>query len=478
VSVRRRLALYGVGVAAAGMFAFIFLLWGLGSNSARENQDRILGEIAEAAATALARTDGTGADRPFIVADLRTTTEPFVIVLAADGRARYASGLIDGQPPHIPAAVVVEANERGRSVATISIPPPAADPSPTGATTARPTLGLRLVARKWQSASASGVVVAGQSTAFPDDQIAGFRLLLIVSAIVTLIAVAIVSWLVAGRAVKPLVSLAATTDEIGTTGDLSRRLALSRDRDEVGRLTTSFNAMLDRLQRAQAELAAALAAQQRFVADASHELRTPLATIRTNAEFLREHPDAKGDDRTSAIDDVVAEAERMSRLVDGLLILARADAGVAMERRPVDLRAVATEEARRHGSGLRDAARDVAVQADGAALVSGDPDALGRVVRILLDNAFRHGSAPVRVSVSRADGRVRLEVRDSGRGLPAGTEERVFDRFYQADPARSGEGSGLGLSIARAVVEAHGGTISAANASGGGSVFRVDLPAL
>ena len=105
--------------------------------------------------------------------------------------------------------------------------------------------------------------------------------------------------------------------------------------------------MIERLQSSQADLAAALAAQQRFVADASHELRTPLSTIRTNAEFLRERPDAAAVDRNGAISDIVSEAERMSRVVDGLLVLARADAGIAIERRPIDLRAVAVDEARR-----------------------------------------------------------------------------------------------------------------------------------
>jgi signal transduction histidine kinase len=337
-----------------------------------------------------------------------------------------------------------------------------------------------VVARKWASATDSGIVVAGQSTAFPQNQIAGLRAFLVISSIVTLIVVAIVSWLVAGRAVRPLVTLAETTGAIGTTGDLSRRLSPSRTRDEVGRLTTSFNAMLERLQSAQAELAAALAAQQRFVADASHELRTPLATIRTNAEFLRERPDATADDRADAIADVVAEAERMSRLVDGLLVLARADAGVAVERRPVDMRAVATEEARRfHPPGRdRDEAHDVHVVAQGSALVSGDADALGRAVRILLDNAFRHGRPPVTVTLAKRDGRISLEVRDAGPGLPPASEERIFERFYRADPARSGEGTGLGLSIARAIVEAHGGTIRAKTADGGGTAVTIELPAL
>ncbi len=471
--VRRSLALYGSTVAAAGMIVFIVLLSGLGANGVRDDQDRNLATIADAAAAALQRGEATPTSaRPLVVTDLAASTEPFVLVLAADGTVRYASGSLGGAPPRIPAAVVVEATEQGRSVATIA--------AAGSATREGQPPELRLVARKWASASDSGIVVAGQSTAFPINQLAGFRTFLVIAAIVTLVAVAIVSWLVAGRAVRPLVTLAETTGAIGTTGDLSRRLAPSRNRDEVGRLTTSFNAMLERLQSTQADLAAALAAQQRFVADASHELRTPLSTIRTNAEFLRERPDAAAVDRAEAIADVVSEAQRMSGLVDGLLVLARADAGVAVQRRPVDLRAVATEEARRirPPGRARDEREAVRVTAHGAALVSGDPDALGRSIRALLDNAFRHGTPPVGITITEQDRRIRLEVRDAGPGLPKGSEERVFERFYRADPSRSGEGTGLGLSIARAIVEAHGGTIRATTAEDGGAVVTIDLPAL
>ncbi|HET7701253.1 MAG TPA: ATP-binding protein [Candidatus Limnocylindria bacterium] len=470
---RRRLALYGTGLAAGGTFVFILLLSGLGANGAREEQDRTLTAMAQAAAATLERGEAApAAYQPLVVTDLATSIESFVLVLARDGTVRFSSGRLDGAPPRIPAAVVVEANEQGRSLATIAAPGLA----PRGDSE---TPALRVVAVRWANAADGGVVVAGQSTAFVSNQLAGFRLFLVISAVVTLIVVAIVSWLVAGRAVRPLVTLAETTSAIGATGDLSQRLALSRDRDEVGRLTTSFNAMLERLQSAQAELAAALAAQQRFVADASHELRTPLSTIRTNAEFLRERPDAIAADRAAAIADLASEAERMSRLVDGLLVLARADAGVAVERRPVDLRAVATEEARRvRPPGRAADPQDIRVTAEGSALVSGDPDSLGRAIRILLDNALRHGRPPVAVTVATADRRVRVVVRDGGPGLPPGSEERVFERFYRADPARSGEGSGLGLSIARAIVQAHGGTIGAATGEGGGAAITIELPAL
>ena len=457
---RRRLALYGTSVAAAGMFVFIVLLSGLGANGIREDQDRTLSAMADAAAAALQRGDAaSSATRPLVVIDLATSTEPFLLVLATDGAARYASGTIAGSPPRIPAAVIVEASEQGRSIATIAAP-------------GGPEAGFRVVARKWSAGNDGGIVVAGQTAAFPTTQLAGFRLFLIIAAIVTLIVVAIVSWLVAGRAVRPLVTLAQTTEAIRTTGDLSKRLTLGRARDEVERLATSFNTMIARLQSSRAD-------QQRFVADASHELRTPLSTIRTNAEFLRQQPGAATADRDAAIADIVSEAERMSRLVDGLLVLARADAGVAIERRPVDLRAVAADEARRvRPPGRTRGDQVVDVRADGAALVSGDADALGRAIRVLLDNAFLHGSPPVAITISKPATGVRLEVSDGGPGLPKGTEERIFERFYRADPSRTGDGTGLGLSIARAIVEAHGGTIRAATADGGGAVITVELPSL
>ena len=105
-------------------------------------------------------------------------------------------------------------------------------------------------------------------------------------------------------------------------------------------------------------------------------------------------------------------------------------------------------------------------------------EALGRVVRSLLDNAFRHGKPPVAITIGRRDGRIQLEVSDAGTGLPQGSEERIFERFYRADPARSGEGTGLGLSIAQAIVKSHGGTIRAANIDGGGTTVTIELPAL
>jgi signal transduction histidine kinase len=231
-----------------------------------------------------------------------------------------------------------------------------------------------------------------------------------------------------------------------------------RQRDDLGRLTLSFNTMMGRLQAAYRQTESALAAQRRFTADASHELRTPLTTIRGNVGFLRDHPSALAADRAAALDDLVAESARMASLLDDLLLLARSDGGVGLSLSAVDLFEVA-----------RSVCRQESVVCVGSPMVvSGDAAALRRLVLILVVNAKTHGAGAVTVSVS--DGR--LVVADEGPGVPAGLEEAVFERFFRGDPARSAAGGvGLGLAIARSIVMAHGGTISVA-----GSVFTVTLP--
>jgi signal transduction histidine kinase len=441
------------------MALFSILLTGLAAGGVQTDQDGVLRGLAADAAAAVSKTGGPDlvAAHPLVVTDLASDTDPFTMVLAENGSVLYSSAQLNGGPPRIPAAVIVEALDTGASGATIH---------PTG------DVELRVQASRWQRGPERGVAVAGQSTRVITQQLAGLRSFLTFSGIVTIIVVVIVSWLVLGRAMRPLRTLTATADEIGRTGDLGRRLPAAQGRDEVAVLTRSFNEMLDRLEAARRQLADTLAAQRRFVADASHELRTPLTTIRNNAEFVRENPDADASDRAEAVADIAAESERMSRLVDGLLWLARVDAGQPIETRPVDLGAIAADVVRK----ARRADRAVRFEDAGPAIVLGDADALARLAWTLVDNALRHGDGEVVVTVGREGDTARLSVSDHGRGIPAGEEERIFDRFYRADPARSGDGTGLGLAIARSIAEAHGGTIRAADLEGGGAVFAVTLP--
>lgn len=457
--IRRRLALYGTGVAFAGLGLFSIVLSLLVGGGAARDQDALLAGLAASAADQLEQAADPGlGTRPFFVGDVRTSDDPFLLVLGEDGTERFGSATNGGEPIRVPAAVVLEALGTGASIASFDVGP----------------VPVRVAAARWERAGERGVTVAGQPLRVIQAQSESFGAFLVVVLVIILVAVAIVSWLVTGRALRPLVALTATANEIGRTGDLSRRLPATRAKDEVGSLTASFNGMLDRLAGAQQRQADALEAQRRFVADASHELRTPLTSIRTNAGFLRDRPDAAGADRTAALDDLAAEADRMTRLVDGLLVLARADAGTPMERRPVDIAGVAIEVARR----ARRSDREVRSQTAGAVVVDGDLDALTRLVWILVDNALRHGGGQVTVRVDRIGDRAVLAVRDEGPGFPPGSTGRVFERFYRGDESRSGEGAGLGLAIAHSIAEAHAGTIRAENAPDGGALVSVDLPAV
>jgi signal transduction histidine kinase len=217
--------------------------------------------------------------------------------------------------------------------------------------------------------------------------------------------------------------------------------------------------MLGRLEGAQES-------QRRFVADASHELRTPLTSIRGNAGLLLRNPPPLAEDARDAAADIAAESERMSRLVDGLLTLARADAGHEFGRSNLDLALVVEPVARRAG---------IALSREPAPLY-GNHDALTQLAWILADNACRHGGGLATMWVRRRPQEgVLLVVSDEGPGIPAGQEERIFERFYQGDSARSRGGTGLGLAIARWIVQQHGGRIWAGNAPGGGAVFTVEL---
>jgi signal transduction histidine kinase len=322
--------------------------------------------------------------------------------------------------------------------------------------------GLRLYAIQFSS----GFVVAGQSTRAPESSLSGVLGFLVISGIPTLIAALIGSWLVAGRALKPLKDVAGAADGIGRTRDFGRRLPGRRSRDEVALLSTSFNRMLDQLQDA-------FDSQRRFVADASHELRTPLTTIQGNAGLLARGPVVSDEVQREAAADIAAESARMTRLVDRMLTLARADAGLSLELGPIELGAIVTEVCRQARTVHLDRELECTTV---YAMVAGDEDAIRQLLWILLDNALRHARSRISVKLWTEGEWARLVVADDGAGIPPGERERVFERFYRADRARSGHGAGLGLSIARWIVEQHHGRILAGESAGGGGAIYVDLP--
>ena len=303
-------------------------------------------------------------------------------------------------------------------------------------------------------------LVTGEHLSDLESRTSGLLTYLFFTAGVTMVAGVGATWLAAGRALRPLKVMAAIAAEVGQTRDLRRRLPAVRPQDdELGRLTEAFNGMLSRLEIAQD-------GQRRFVADASHELRTPLTSIRGNAGLLLRDPAPDANDAREAVVDIATESERMSRLVDGLLTLARADAGLELQRTRLDLASVVVPVARR--AGLASSVEP--------APVLGDYDSLTQLAWILADNAHRHGGGQATMWVRpRSEGGAHLIVGDQGPGIPLGEEERIFERFYQADAARSNGGTGLGLAIARWIVQQHGGRIWAGNAPGGGAVFTVEI---
>ena len=273
---------------------------------------------------------------------------------------------------------------------------------------------------------------------------------------------ALLGWVVSRAALAPVARLTTMVEEIAATRDLSRRVGAT-SRDELGRLASRFDEMLGALD-------SAVSAQRQLVADASHELRTPLTSLRTNVEVLLTRGDRLGEaDKARLVHDVVVQIEELTRLIGDLVDLARdaepasSEAGVQLD----DLVARAVERAQSFAPGLR------FTQVLEPQVLDGVPERLDRAIANLLDNAAKWSPADGTVEVKLAAGE--LSVRDHGPGIDPDDLPHVFDRFYRARSARSMPGSGLGLSIVRQVVEAHGGTVTAENAEGGGAVFRVRL---
>lgn len=285
---------------------------------------------------------------------------------------------------------------------------------------------------------------------------------------------AVGAWWVAIRAIRPVEELAEAAREIGESGDLSYRVPHHGADDEVGLLVETFNSMLDHLQGVYARLAASVDAQQRFVADASHELRTPLTIIRGNIDYLRK----SGELDLEAIADIASEAERMSRMVEELLTMARADAGQAPELSRVELGPLLAEACRKAQALPHEAAfKTVLPDALNRVTVMGNAEWLIRALLILIDNAFKYcptGSVTVRAG-RQGDGVV-VQVIDTGVGIAKEDLPHIFERFYRADRARARGGAGLGLAIARWVAEVHGGRLTAESSPGKGSRFSFWLP--
>jgi two-component system, OmpR family, sensor kinase len=291
-----------------------------------------------------------------------------------------------------------------------------------------------------------------------------------------LVLLAVGSWFILRRGLRPLEQMATETRSI-TAGDLSRRVEPSDGVTEVGQLGLALNTMLGELEDAFKERDATEQKLRQFLADASHELRTPLTSIQGFAELFRlgeGHPDL---DLPIVMRRIEQESARMKVLVDDLLLLARLDQPRPIEKSSVDLAVLAADACSDAHAIAPD--RCVTLDASEPVVINGDRDHLRQAIANLVTNAVVHTPAGTAIDVSarRVDGGGAVAVRDHGAGLDATALRHVFDRFWQADPARTGAGSGLGLAIVESIAREHGGNASAANAVDGGAVFTLWLPA-
>jgi two-component system, OmpR family, sensor kinase len=283
------------------------------------------------------------------------------------------------------------------------------------------------------------------------------------------------AYLLAKTALRPVEAVTATAQEMGE-GDLAKRLPVANPKDEIGRLTTTINGLLARLDSAFRRREETLSRQRRFAADASHELRTPLTSISGHARMLDEWAlDSDKETAHRSVDTIRREAGKMRGLVESLLTLTRGDEGAPMEVGRYDLGAVAKEATETAANG-RVSVEFVPIGHEITAAF--DRERILQVASILLDNAVKYtpDGGSVTVRVEEEDGSVVLAVSDTGVGISEEQLPLVFERFYRADAARAEEGVGLGLSIARQIAEAHGGTIEARSKLGVGSTFVLLLP--
>jgi two-component system sensor histidine kinase MprB len=312
------------------------------------------------------------------------------------------------------------------------------------------------------------VQVAQQLTEV-DTLLRHLRLILALLDIGGIALAALLGRLVAGAAVLPLKRLTQATEYVARTQDLSGRIEPVGE-DEIGRLARSFNAMLDALERSMGALDASVHAQRQLVADASHELRTPVTSLRTNIEILQQAKDMEPEEQQRLLADVVEQIGELTLLMNDLIELARGEEPSAdTEDVRLDLMVSEIAERTRRHSPATTLELELA-----PTIVAGVPVRLARAVSNLLDNAVKYSppGEPVEIELAGEE----LTVRDHGPGISAEDLAYVFDRFYRGAEARGRPGSGLGLAIVRQVVSQHGGSITAEQAPGGGTLMRLRLP--
>lgn len=444
-SLRRRVVLWSIGV-----LALLLLVVGFGVDLAlgavlKAEQRQRLASVATLAGQLTGLSDQSLADR--------------VSIPGIEARITYASG-------------------SEAVVGTPQAPPPGGHrgPPPRPAATADPTVtftqdGGRLVATQSLRPGASLVLTTDSGQI--DTALLRFRAIMAVASVAAIALAAVLLPLVLRRAMRPLGALTAAARETAE-GGRGRRLAPRNPDTDLGRAAAQFDAMLEELEGAERRAAESADRLGRFLSDASHELRTPLAGVSAGAERLIREPldDAE---RDRVVVQVVREARRAGRLVDDLLLTSRLGE-LTVDAHPRSLTGLLSEAAER--AAQRRDGPSVEVSGEDA-VVAVDFERLAQVLANLIGNARNASARRVRLRVQTRQGDVEVRISDDGLGIPPAAREAVFERLVRLDPARSAGGAGLGLPIARGLVEAHGGTLACVPATPAdlpGAVFLLRLP--
>ena len=473
MTLRLRLVLALVALVAVGLAVFGVATYAAYSRAEHERLD-----------------DQLRASQPFVTGQLYAQTAPpdgDDSGSGGDGYGEPGSGGPPGGRPVVPSGTYAELREPdGAVLATIrpwgsTSGPALPDDATASGDPALLSTGSTEGSGRWRVSitpsdhrDSNTVVVA-----VPMDELdASLRRLVLIegaAAVVLLLALAAGAWLVLRRGLRPLEHMATSARSI-TAGDLSQRVEPADNHSEVGQLGLALNTMLGEIEVAFQEREATEQRLRQFLADASHELRTPLTSIQGFAELFRVGGEKSPVDLAIIIRRIEEESARMKVLVEDLLLLARLDETRPVERQPVDLAVLAADACT--DAVAVDPERRVTLDAPRSVMVQGDQGHLRQAVANLLSNALAHTPprTPIEVAAARDNGLATITVRDHGQGLDDEALRHVFDRFWRADQARVGSGSGLGLSIVAAIAHEHGGSVGVSNAKGGGAQFVLSLP--
>lgn len=464
-SVRARLTAFYVAVLALLLLAVGGLIYALLARALYARIDESLLNVMQIATTSLGNDLAEGQD----VADAARSTaaelasrRQMLVIYDADGQLLAESGrdedveihlppdesFVDGEPHLTTVTETDDADDRHR-LATNRVTLPDHD--------------------------ATYIIVAAASLEPTDEELETVRNTLGYVVPIGLLLAGLGGWFLAHRSLAPVVAMADRARRLGGE-DLSGRLPVANPRDELGRLAQTFNELLGRLE-------ASMHQQRQFMADASHELRTPITTTRTAAHVALQQQHREEAEYRHSLAVIEQQATRLSRIVEDMFTLARADAGnYPVRRHPMYLDEVVEEVVL--AARILASIKQVEIRwiGPGAATFVGDEELIRRMLNNLIDNAVRHSpvAAAVTVSLEPVDSRYLITVADRGAGISPENQPHIFERFYRADPSRArgsrDGGAGLGLALARWVAHLHGGTVKLTSSSDQGSIFTVELP--